>query len=1502
MEKRQEVLAPFSSDECPNSGEDSEEDVITDYLGSSHSDCDRVLPIINGDLRGLSLHGGIITDTGYSTKDNTDKAPITMSEGGDEQQHHHQQQQQQQQQQQHPLLALGTNIIQAQPNPLVPIISVTPHSPGVAKNYPVLEENLQQLHEIHDCIQRMRELTLRYTSNNAPQRLSSSCPSLCPLTSAELASRSGNHHHHDTGSDPDLVLGNCSTNSSPTHFPSAGGHVRSQQAQGIDRRRSWTGDLGDLEENRHGRRRYSSGQNHLQAQNMRQRSISLSSLDSENEMELDGKSCTGPVGVSNRACRSQTSTHSLNEADLVQNEYQKIVTKRSSQRLAESSSLMPGLTCSRLPLQKSISTPSIVTPQVHAHLTETGTRTTPSLAARHERNEKGSGSETETEDLHTSHSHEFHEDREGTPNVQISLDELLTDTAYDDHHSEKTRRKRGSIFFRKKKDKSGKKTSQQHLWVTVGTQGSLCDVCMKHSTNKPLLHCDNCGTSVHQSQGCKDQVVLECIKSKHHSGKFATKSLSNVSISSNSSVNKRGSTTSLPLPASSGSGREINSHKKTVSSYSPWRRVATKLGVNQTINEEKDAESGQHRDLLSGWEEFDFGDDAHQFTVADLEELDPELTLGKEEPDSWSSAIGRNIALRLVDHCDREVKRQEHIYEFVLTEKHHCLVLLAMEKIFAEGLRRHFRLGQPDLKRMFPRLRDLIDIHLRFLRLLQKRQSANPVVSTIADILVEQFSNDNAQRMKSAYGEFCSRHRDAVEVYKYYLRNDPRFARFVRHCQTNPLLKKKGIPECILFVTQRLTKYPLLIEPLIKTGIAQEESEDLRKALILVKEILADVDACVADKEREDRKLEIYNKIDAKSFATYRGTKFKKSDIINRILKFEGTAYLMQGRGKMTAIVVVVLSDILFFLAERDQKYAFFVPDNKAGIVSLQKLLVREKARQESSIYLISSNPAEPEMFELKIQKPKDKQLWIQAIRSAVEACPQDPENETDTLTENNNELRDTRASSISLVSSEEKQRIAKIKESHILRIVGELRKKDAEQALLFEEKMNLQMRLLQAANVWSGNESDNERIEKPEKEGADYTRLVHNEGTDTTQLWQEVVVAVQEATRLASSLSFSAGGATLSRSLSSAGERHSEAYIPPALCVPRRAETFAGFDHNKERYPRDSNTTHTVIPVPKLCELPKENTDEKGGQELETNKDQQWAAIRLSHHVYTLLCIISNQMTTIDSLQAQLAACKEGKPSNSRPNPNRQLEELRNLQDQLCREKAAFRAASQQEKTQLEEERTELTRQREQLAADQRDVTQQRDQLYRRLEALERQGVTLVGSSTTGSTMIHLSHVTQNAEMQSARNKAQPEAKRIPLNLISATNQQKVQSNLPVKQQLPLKLASGSNNNTRSGSTTSNNSPDRHSRAGSSPAIVTGSSAYSSPELGNSHHHGIGGNHTHLSNRSLRITRSPPDTPYVHQQAQQQQQQQQRSTEPQSQQQQQQQQQPPPEEEVIFF
>lgn len=151
-------------------------------------------------------------------------------------------------------------------------------------------------------------------------------------------------------------------------------------------------------------------------------------------------------------------------------------------------------------------------------------------------------------------------------------------------------------------------------------------------------------------------------------------------------------------------------------------------------------------------------------------------------------------------------------------------------------------------------------------------------------------------------GEFCSNHRSALNVFKFCMTEDQSFADWYKHCLQNPLLKKKGIPECILFVTQRLTKYPLLIPPMLKTSVDDKvEQEKLLKAMNLVKEILVDIDSRVADKDKEDRQLEIFKRIDAKSHAILKlidersdskeikikEIKFKKSDIIssNRKLK-----------------------------------------------------------------------------------------------------------------------------------------------------------------------------------------------------------------------------------------------------------------------------------------------------------------------------------------------------------------------------------------------------------------------------------------------------------------------------------------------------------------------------------------------------------------------------------------------------------------------------------------
>ncbi|KAK9496508.1 hypothetical protein O3M35_013205 [Rhynocoris fuscipes] len=1235
------------------------------------------------------------------------------------------------------------------PSPLVPTISVTPHSPA-GKHYPILEDNLQHLHYIHESIQHMRDLTShQYSNNQEISRLSVSCPSL----------------NHASSSDPDLLSSVTSTQTLTLNTPifAQSSHYRKRgsgdwevykksngmELEGeVSRRRSWAA-LDDL--------------SHAMdtAQPSRQRSgndlcsVSLSSMESD----MDDPFCESTANLLSsedqkarkRQVRSNpnSSTHSLNEAEL-QSDFKKVVSRREAESLLLNTRLINS------PLQKSVSTPSIINARElepnHSQLVhnETSTATIPvgcQLGI------------TESED-----------DEEMTvlldPDKHLPTSRYFTHVSYDDH-SEK-RRKRGSLFFRKKKDKVKKAT---HQWVSVCYGNSqFCDVCSKSLTNKPSVYCDFCAVTVHQNS-CKDNIA-DC---KGRNIKIIGKSVGHVYKYSG----KRGS----------------NSNQ----SGSPNSQVNTDDDHHYHPSNQHDASS--FSDDVP-FVQYEFLDEP-PLTVHDLG-ADPFLGLQDDEPDSWTPTVAKDVIKKMKE---KEIKRQEHLYEFILTEKHHCLTLKVMQKVFVEGLKKYLQLGVI-VERMFPRLMELTAIHLGFLHELRVRQREAPVIEKVGDILLEQFSGDSAVKLKSVYGEFCSNHRNAIDIYKDCMQQDARFAEFVKHCQGNPLLKKKGIPECILFVTQRLTKYPLLIEPLIKTSKEnKEEQERLIRALTLIKDILVEVDAQVAEKEKEDRKLEIYNKIDAKSFTTYRGHKFKKSDIFldNRKLRFEGVAMLMQGRGKMQLVLVIVFSDVLCFLLENNNKYSFFTPENKAGVVSLQKLLVREKAGQESrGIYLISSNPADPEMFELKVHKPKDKNVWIKAIREAVQNCPEDDDESKQVL------------------SAEEKQKQFDTKQKNIEEIVELLKQKDQEQAQLLEEKMALQLKLLAAAGI------DN----IPER--PDYMSLVTNP-LDNSKVRKDVFAAVKKVNQLAKSLYTNA--TNLSRSASSVGEHQSEAYVSPTL--PKRAETFGGFDNNqppaatRAAVQKKIHNSSIVSCSANVSHRLSDSNESTSGNKIDGHSlllidhDHQLAATQLTHQVYTLSCIISHQMTTIDSLEAELASLKSYAGDSGRPiyRHNQQLEELRNLQDKLQSEREVWQRERDAEFQELQQKKEELSSLQAQLRKAEMDIAQQRDQLYRKLETLSNQGImmspTLVVASTSledsspvSSTSSHTpptdpprrkAEVSKWKHMQQV-NKAQT----LPLNLISTTNQQKVaSSNVQVRQQLPLKLAvkAGSANSTASINTSNNSS-----------------------------------------------------------------------------------------------
>ena len=100
---------------------------------------------------------------------------------------------------------------------------------------------------------------------------------------------------------------------------------------------------------------------------------------------------------------------------------------------------------------------------------------------------------------------------------------------------------------------------------------------------------------------------------------------------------------------------------------------------------------------------------------------------------------------------------------------------------------------------------------------------------------------------------------------------------------------------------------------------------------------MRNVNATVADKERKARFLEIYQKLDPKSKIFINGRQFKKSDLLadNRKLMFEGQGTLQQSKGRSIQVNFVVLSDIVIFLQENNQKYMFITPENKVSSFGL---------------------------------------------------------------------------------------------------------------------------------------------------------------------------------------------------------------------------------------------------------------------------------------------------------------------------------------------------------------------------------------------------------------------------------------------------------------------------------------------------------------------------------------------------------------------------------------
>ncbi|KAM9849059.1 rho guanine nucleotide exchange factor 18 [Aulostomus maculatus] len=880
---------------------------------------------------------------------------------------------------------------------------------------------------------------------------------------------------------------------------------------------------------------------------------------------------------------------------------------------------------------------------------------------------------------------------------------------------------KGKEKDREAKEKECSRSHRHDLVPGAFSSCATCSLCSKTLQRKHGLQCMNCAVNVHKS--CKS-LLGECTSSKNKrdslqrtgpsgSPNLASKDRDREQEQSALSQTLDGhpgffSTPGMTISLRGPSTQPAATHN-TISTAAPTSSLGHSLYHHNSSGslpgemDETDAlRSKRCNDdaisLAPSTAESIIVEDAHYAAVrADLESDAQDL-----EAESWSLAVDQQYVRK---HSKETVKRQDVIYELMQTEMHHVRTLKIMQRVYVRELKENLQMDSGRLDCLFPRLENLLELHTHFLSRLKERRreslvspnDRNYTISRIADILITQFSGEIGERMKGSYGDFCSHHIEAVSYYKDQLQNNKRFQSVIRKINNLSIVRRLGVTECILLVTQRITKYPVLVERILSnTEAGIEEQEELTRALGLIKDTIVQVDELVNLHEKTSRLRDIHNKMEPKALGKIKdGRVFRREDLAQgrRRLLHEGTVNWKAASGRLKDILAVLLSDVLLLLQEKDQRYVFATVDNKPSVISLQKLIVREVAHEEKAMFLICASSNEPEMYEIHTVSKEERNTWMTHIRQAVESCPHTEER---------------------LFSEEEEARASRLKEFQ-----ERLSQKDAVIIQALTEKLQLFADMAESA---AGLEDTASRSRL----------LLRGDASDLQQGEALLKGAITEVENL--------------QNLLQSGVREE---APPSRqdegcssgVLPRRADTFGGYDSSptilskngsvKKNFSgesRNRDRSQRASSDPQLKDLCGSHTLEQMVDESccsPARWNHIWSnsfpeaeffdrVLMLSQRLYSLQAIISQQDSYIELQRASLTE-RASLPGRHRGNVLLEQEKQRTLALQR-EELASFHKLQSQHRQEQQRWEKERERHRHQVEATETRL-RQREEECRKLE-----------------------------------------------------------------------------------------------------------------------------------------------------------------------------------------
>ncbi|XP_044087453.1 A-kinase anchor protein 13 isoform X7 [Neovison vison] len=868
----------------------------------------------------------------------------------------------------------------------------------------------------------------------------------------------------------------------------------------------------------------------------------------------------------------------------------------------------------------------------------------------------------------------------------------------------------------KEKEKD-KKTVNGHTFSSIPVVGPVsCSQCVKPFTSKDAYTCAGCGAFVHK--GCRESLA-SCakVKMKQPRGSLQaqdTSSLPTVIMRSKPSQPKERPRSAVLL-ADEAAAIPMFANRRSQQSVSLSKSVSIQniAGVGNDENISNTWKFLSHStDSLNKISKVNESTESLTDEGTDMNEGqlmgDFEMESKQLEAESWSRIVDSKF---LKQQKKDVVKRQEVIYELMQTELHHIRTLKIMSDVYSRGMMTELLFEQQTVEKLFPCLDELISIHSQFFqRILERKKESlvdksekNFLIKRMGDVLVNQFSGENAERLKKTYGKFCGQHNQSVSYFKDIYTKDKRFQAFVKKKMSSAVVRRLGIPECILLVTQRITKYPVLLQRILQcTKDNDVEQEDLAQSLSLLKDVIGAVDSKVASYEKKVRLNEIYTKTDSKSIMRMKsGQMFAKEDLKRKKLVRDGGVFLKSATGRLKEVQAVLLTDILVFLQEKDQKYVFASLDQKSTVISLKKLIVREVAHEEKGLFLISMGMKDPEMVEVHAGSKEERNSWIHIIQDTINTLNRDEDEGIPSENEEEKRLQDTKA--------------RELKE--------QLQQKDQQILLLLEEKEMIFRDMTECSTPLPEDCS-------PTHSSRTLFRSNTEEALKGGPLMKS---AINEVEILQGLVSGSLGG-TLGPAVSSPIEQ--EGLVGP-VSLPRRAETFGGFDSHQMNASKGGEKEEGEDGQD-LRRTESDSGLKKGGNAnlvftLKRNSEQ---VVQSVVHLHELLSALQGVVLQQDSYiedQKLLLAERALTRSSSRPSSlveqekqrslEKQRQDLANLQKQQAQhleEKRRREREWEARERALQEREARLAQREQDVRRGQQELERERDELQLRKGAYQ--------------------------------------------------------------------------------------------------------------------------------------------------------------------------------------